>query len=57
MPMDVVVREKRMDTDRILVGRYEGNRSFESIGLNGMLLLEWIFKISGGCGQDASCAG
>jgi len=55
--LHVVVREKRVDTDGGLVGRCEGNRSFESVGVNGRILLKWIFKNSGGCGQDVSCAG
>jgi len=30
---------------------------FESVGVHGRILLKWIFKNSGGCGQDISCAG
>jgi len=55
--LHVFVREKRMDTDGSLVGRCEGNRSFESVGVNGRILLKWTFKNSGGCGQDVSCVG
>jgi len=41
VPIDVVVvGEKRMDTGGVLVGRYGGNRSFESVGLNGRILLK-----------------
>jgi hypothetical protein len=58
MPVDVVVvREKGTDTDGVLVGRYEGIGLFESVGVDGRILLKRIFKNSGGCGRDVCCVG
>jgi hypothetical protein len=49
---------KRKDAYRILVGKSEGKNHLEDLGLDGNIILRWIFRKGGwGLGLDLSGSG